>query len=428
MGNPTRDVFSTKKHAIIMVGLPARGKSHIARSLKRYLNWYGHYCEVFNCGNLRRDKLEGNQSADFFDPDNQEGATKRAELATLTLDEMIRWFQHDNGVVGIYDATNNRRDRRRVVREKLEHLAVRVVFLESICTDADIIARNITETKVSSPDYKGMQADEAIDDFKRRIKMYEKGNQSMEGDEGSFIQIINVGKHLKTNNIYGYIPSKITSFLLNTHITRRCIYLSRHGESFYNQTGQIGGDSALTTRGRKYAQLLAQFWRSQFSAHNSANAGVPHVWTSQLQRAKKTVEHLAAEVCVNWRGLNEIHAGMCENLSYAEIARKYPEVARGREADKLHYRYPGGESYIDVIHRLEPIMMELERHRGDLFIVAHQAVLRTIYGYLTGLQVESVPHVDIPLHTVYKLTMTAYEPVVEMFDLDAAVDGGRVEM
>eukprot|EP00171_Calliarthron_tuberculosum_P020739 IDg20739t1 len=65
------DGFTTKKHAIIMVGLPARGKSHIGRNLRRYLNWLGFNCEVFNCGSLRRDKLSGNQSADFFDPDNE---------------------------------------------------------------------------------------------------------------------------------------------------------------------------------------------------------------------------------------------------------------------------------------------------------------------------------------------------------------------
>ena len=31
--------------------------------------------------------------------------------------------------------------------------------------------------------------------------------------------------------------------------------------------------------------------------------------------------------------------------------------------NKLEYRYPLGESYLDVIHRLEPVIVETERHQ-----------------------------------------------------------------
>jgi len=31
-----------------------------------------------------------------------------------------------------------------------------------------------------------------------------------------------------------------------------------------------------------------------------------------------------------------------------------------------------GESYLDVIHRLEPLVQEIERHREPLLIVGHQ--------------------------------------------------------
>jgi len=32
--------------------------------------------------------------------------------------------------------------------------------------------------------------------------------------------------------------------------------------------------------------------------------------------------------------------------------------------NKLTYRYPGGESYEDLVARLEPVIMELERSVG----------------------------------------------------------------
>ena len=42
-----------------------------------------------------------------------------------------------------------------------------------------------------------------------------------------------------------------------------------------------------------------------------------------------------------------------------------------RLADKLRFRYPGagGESYLDVISRLRPILIELERQRSSVLLV-----------------------------------------------------------
>ena len=37
-----------------MVGLPARGKTYIAKKLARYLNWIGISTKVFNVGEYRR--------------------------------------------------------------------------------------------------------------------------------------------------------------------------------------------------------------------------------------------------------------------------------------------------------------------------------------------------------------------------------------
>lgn len=45
-------------------------------------------------------------------------------------------------------------------------------------------------------------------------------------------------------------------------------------------------------------------------------------------------------------------------------------------------RYPRGESYLDMIQRLEPVISEMEREGESIVIVGHQAVLRVIFGYL----------------------------------------------
>ena len=52
-----RDVGS--KLVIVMVGLPARGKSYITKKIARYLNWLQHDTKIFNVGERRRTAAGG---------------------------------------------------------------------------------------------------------------------------------------------------------------------------------------------------------------------------------------------------------------------------------------------------------------------------------------------------------------------------------
>ena len=50
-------------------------------------------------------------------------------------------------------------------------------------------------------------------------------------------------------------------------------------------------------------------------------------------------------------------------MDRASFRAQYPEMWQEREEDKLEFRFPGagGESYQDVIQRVRPIIVELER-------------------------------------------------------------------
>lgn len=98
-----------------------------------------------------------------------------------------------------------------------------------------------------------------------------------------------------------------------------------------------------------------------------------------------------------WKTLNEIDSGVCDDLTYEEIRERWPDDFMARDLDKYRYRYPRGESYEvsrepkdakkgakgtsrfnifqDLVARLEPVIMELERQESVL-VVAHQAVNR----------------------------------------------------
>ena len=91
-------------------------------------------------------------------------------------------------------------------------------------------------------------------------------------------------------------------------------------------------------------------------------------------------------------------------MTYEEIQKKFPDDFRARDQNKFFYRYPRGESYEDLVVRLEPVMIELER-QGNVLVVTHQAVLRCILAYFLDKPASKKSFnsfVAVPLHvTLY---------------------------
>ena len=122
-----------------------------------------------------------------------------------------------------------------------------------------------------------------------------------------------------------------------------------------------------------------------------------------------------------WKTLNEIDAGDYDGLTYDEIKARYPEEYSCRHGDKFLYRYPNGESYEDLVARMEPVIMELER-KENVVVVGHQAVLRCLLGYFLEIEEEKMPYIEIPLHTVIKLTPVAYGCKLEHISIGPSCD------
>ncbi|KAG9296690.1 hypothetical protein G9A89_001322 [Geosiphon pyriformis] len=419
--------------ACVMVGLPARGKTYIAQKVCRYLQWLSVTTKVFNVGNYRRKLHGAHQSHTFFDPHNQQGEIARRECATEALKDMIRWFDEESGTVAMFDATNSTLERRSFLLEKCKQHDVQVMFIESVCQDESLVLQNIMDVKLSSPDYKDMDPEKAAEDFRARISHYEERYETITEKEATYIKLINVGSQVVLNMIQGYLQSRIVYYLMNLHIMPRSIFFTRHGESMFNLMGKIGGDSDLSPRGRQYGAALPKI------IHEHLGDQKLTVWTSTLKRTIQTGENLPYPK-LQWKALDELDAGVCDGMTYEQIEAEYPEDYANRDDDKFNYRYRGGEqragikrkwgffikraiaivliplsnsnlhlqqSYRDVVFRLEPVIMELERQQ-NILIIGHQAILRCIYAYFHNKPQEELPYIKIPLHTVIKLTPKAY--------------------
>ncbi|KAA0169694.1 hypothetical protein FNF27_06875 [Cafeteria roenbergensis] len=279
-----------------------------------------------------------------------------------------------------------------------------LVFIESICTDEEMIRANVRETKLKSPDYKDMTEQEAVKDFLRRIGHYVAVYQSVEDDEDcAYVKLIDVGRKLVAHRMAGFLKARLLFFLSNLRIAPKPIWVTRHGESEFNVRELIGGDSSLSSRGVAYARRLGAYMDKHYPP------GTPlTVWTSTLRRTQQTASFLKFHRPIAWRNLDEIDAGICDGRTYEWIAKHMPKEYEARKNDKYRYRYPQGESYQDLAQRLEPIMLELERIDTPILIIAHQAILRVILGYLHDKDPQQCPSLSVPLHTLTQVTPKAY--------------------
>jgi len=119
------------------------------------LTWLSIPTKTFNVGQYRRKGGYEHPPASFFDPNNSEGARMRELVAREAFDDILKWYSEGNGVVAILDATNSTKKRREWIVRKCEERGIRLMFVESICDNEELVLSNILDVKVSSPDYIG---------------------------------------------------------------------------------------------------------------------------------------------------------------------------------------------------------------------------------------------------------------------------------
>lgn len=138
----------------------------------------------------------------------------------------------------ILDATNSTRARRQALINRVKREpGLKIIFIESICTDPAVIATNIA-VKVASgdPDYDGMEPAQAERDFKARIQNYEKSYEALDENldkDVTYVKMVNVGTQVTVNRIDGYLQSRIAFYLMNLHLTPRSIYFTRVSSTSY---------------------------------------------------------------------------------------------------------------------------------------------------------------------------------------------------
>ncbi|KAJ1920363.1 hypothetical protein H4219_001338 [Mycoemilia scoparia] len=400
------------------------------------MTWLGVKSKHFGVGEYRRHLYGSKVSADTFDPGNSATEKLRRKANEECLNDMIDFLTKQGGQVGIYDASNLVATERRELYNKLFEIGIHPLFIEYICDKQEVVEDNIRKVKVISPDYVSWDKEKAFEDFKEKIKRMEPLYQTIEDIDLPFVKLYNVGDRIIVNQINGYLQTRIVFYLMNLHISNRTIYLARSGQSVREDSYKA--DAQLSEEGIKYSKALykavtKRINETQGSQKTNEASKLPSalkVWTSARLKCSQTTEYFKQDpnAVVRQRMLLKgLNPGLCESLDMDQIKEQFPKEYEHFIKNPYTHRFPRAESYHDVAVRLEAVILELEREKNDVIIIAPESVLRCIYAYFAPNPVpkNEIPNLKFPRTTFMEITPTAYGCKNTILDID--VDGISIE-
>jgi probable phosphoglycerate mutase len=163
---------------------------------------------------------------------------------------------------------------------------------------------------------------------------------------------------------------------------KRYVYLARHGEPAFS-------DQARRYLGQKNPPLSGVGIRQAKALHQKLKPLSPEaIYGSDLLRCVQTADEIALGICkpIYLPGLREIDMGEWDGQNMEDIKAAYPLEYQKRGEDFSHYKPPGGESFQECATRVKAVWDQIiAAHRGDLVIVAHAGVNRTLLCWVLGM-------------------------------------------
>lgn len=161
------------------------------------------------------------------------------------------------------------------------------------------------------------------------------------------------------------------------------LFLVRHGLTRWSAVRYCGRtDLDLSSAGRRQAIFLAHSIAKQLPER-------PIVHTSPARRARATAVPIAATVrallMVDDR-LQEVDFGRAEGLTFAQLRRLWPDLARRLGAGEAHVDWPHGERATDLLARVRVAWRSIQAvaRERDVIVVSHGGPLRVLSGLACG--------------------------------------------
>jgi len=190
------------------------------------------------------------------------------------------------------------------------------------------------------------------------------------------------------------------------------IYLLRHGETAFSQSGAYCGslDPELTAEGSLMAQAFADSYRSTFWTE---------VYVSPMKRAIATAQPLCTAVGLPMQtrdGLREISYGTWEGRTQEDVKQHHEQDYLRWLTEPAWNSPTGGETAVQIANRALPIITEIEANYkdGNILVVSHKATIRIILCSLMGIDLGRYrDRIDAPAASVSIVKFDIYGPMLE---------------
>lgn len=164
------------------------------------------------------------------------------------------------------------------------------------------------------------------------------------------------------------------------------IYMTRHGETKWNQEGRMQGwkNSDLTQEGIEKAKKLGQ---------SLTEVDFKYVYCSPLGRAVETAKHIIgdkeAEIILCDQ-VKEMGFGRWEGMKNSEVEALYGKQKFNFWNNPKAYESVEGESFEELIERARSVVEELSqlKHVENILIVSHAIWIKAIYAVVKGYSLE----------------------------------------
>jgi probable phosphoglycerate mutase len=181
------------------------------------------------------------------------------------------------------------------------------------------------------------------------------------------------------------------------------IYFIRHGETDWNAEARYQGqaDVPMNEKGRAQALRNGEALRALLPGIAKADfVASPLARAVETMRIVRSVLGLAPDDFRTDERLKEAHYGDWQGTLLADLQQVDAPGIAARTADPFRWRPPGGESYEDLMARAVPWLETVTR---DTVVVSHGGVSRVLRGHILGLDLATVPLLEVPQDRVLVL-------------------------